>query len=112
MKILSALVLSALMASISGCVVAQTAECEAVDVNGNCVALVYEPDVIVGEYYVGFYRPGFGYWTGFGWDPYFYVYGHPGYSHYYRGAPRGAWGAYHGGPHFHGGGHVGGHGHR
>jgi hypothetical protein len=81
-------------------------------------AVVYEPDVIVGGYSVGYYREGFGFWTGSGWDLDFYAQGHPGWGHYYRGAPRHAWGAYHGGPHYRGervaaypraGGRAGGH---
>src|SRR5271170_1352564 len=100
MKILVSLALSALMASVSGCVIAQPAVCEAVDQYGQCVEYVYEPEVIVGDYYVGFYRPGFGYWTGYGWDVNFYLYGHPGYGHFYRGAPHGAYGHYRGGPHY------------
>lgn len=48
-----------------------------------------EPGVVVQtDYYVGYYNPGFGYWTGWGWDPYFYSYGHRGYGHRYY-APRG-----------------------
>ncbi len=71
------------------------------------VEVAYEPDVVVGGYYIGYYNPGFGYWTGVGWDFNFYAYGHPGYGHYYRGAPRGAYWHYRSGPHYRGG-----HGHR
>ena len=83
--------------------------------------VVYEPDVIVGGYNVGYYREGFGFWTGSGWDANFYAQGHPGWRHYYRGAPGHAWGAYHGGPHYRdgrvgsyhrGGGRSGEHNHR
>lgn len=83
--------------------------------------VVYEPDVLVGDYTIGYYREGFGFWTGNGWDANFYAQGHPGWRHYYRGAPGHAWGAYHGGPHYRnggagsyhrGGGRAGGHYHR
>lgn len=55
---------------------------------------VYESDVLVGPYYVGYYNPAFGYWTGTGWDVNFYLVGHGGYGHYYRGAPAYARGHY------------------
>lgn len=56
---------------------------------GECSStVVYETAPVVGEYYVGYWRPGFGYWTGYGWDFEFYAYGHPGYGHHYR-SPRG-----------------------
>jgi hypothetical protein len=67
-------------------------------------AVIFEPDVIVGGYNIGYYREGYGYWTGRGWDANFYVQGHPGWGHYYRGAPDHAWGAYHGGPYYRGAG--------
>ncbi len=54
------------------------------------IEMAYEPEVIVSLYPMGFYNPTFGYWTGGGWDANFYVYGHPGYGHYYSGAPRAA----------------------
>jgi hypothetical protein len=38
-------------------------------------------------YTVGYYRPGFGYWTGYGWDFEFYAYGHPGYGFHYNHIP-------------------------
>ena len=60
----------------------------------------YEPTTIIGLYPVGYYYPGYGYWTGYGWDINFYAYGHPGWGHYYRGAPRSAWGPYHSTPHY------------
>ena len=65
------------------------------------VAVVYEPDVVVGQYYVGYYQPGFGYWTGYGWDLNFYAVGHPGWGHYYRGAPGWAYRGYRAGSHWH-----------
>jgi hypothetical protein len=75
-KILAAL---ALAASLSGCVVSPA-------------YVAYD-----GPYYVGYYNPGYGYWTGYGWDVNFYLYGHPGYGHHYY-APRGWRGGYvHGG---------------
>jgi hypothetical protein len=68
---------------LSGCVVASDGV-----VTTTSAQVVYEPDVYVGDYYVGYYREGFGYWTGYGWDVHFYDYGHSGFHHYYRGAPR------------------------
>lgn len=62
--------------------------------------VVYEPDVVVNGYYVGYYEPRYGYWTGTDWDVNFYVYGHGGYGHYYRGAPRGYYHNYYHGPHY------------
>jgi hypothetical protein len=66
-----------------------------------CVATVgpgpvveYEPAVIVGAYPLGYYGPA-GYWTGYGWDRHYYDRGHPGWGHYYRGAPRYARDYYH-----------------
>lgn len=56
---------------------------------GGCVAYPVSYGVQVEpEYYVGYYNPGYGYWTGYGWDSSFYVYGHPGYGRRYY-APRG-----------------------
>jgi hypothetical protein len=49
------------------------------------------PDVVA----IGFYDPAFGFWTGTGWDRYYYDRGHPGYGH-----PR-----YHGGRYVHTGHH-------
>lgn len=80
--------------SLSACVV----------VPGTYAEVSYEPDVVVGAYYVGYYNPGYGYWTGNSWDINFYGRGHGGYGHYYRGAPHSARGYYHGG--------HGGNGHR
>lgn len=97
MKILSALILSALL---TGCVVAGPGYYVATP---TAEVVVYEPDVVVGQYYVGYYNPSFGYWTGTGWDVNFYVYGHGGYGHYYRGAPRGYYHNYVSGPHYRGG---------
>ena len=91
-KILTAI---ALTFALSGCVAT---------VGYPDVEVAYEPDVIVGPYYVGYYNPGYGYWTGYGWDVNFYAYGHRGYGHYYRGAPGYARGYYHGGG-YHGGYH-------
>jgi hypothetical protein len=54
----------------------------------------YEPEVYVGIYPLGYYN-GFGYWDGVRFDYNFYAFGHPGYGHYYRGAPRGAYRGYH-----------------
>jgi hypothetical protein len=78
------------MVALSGCVVA-TPEYQ----------VAYESDVVVGGYYIGYYNPGFGYWTGWGWDPYFYYVGHPGYGHFYRGCPSRYYRGFHGGG-FHG----------
>jgi hypothetical protein len=83
--ILASLILAA---SLSGCVVVPY---------GYSAEVAYEPEVIVGDYYVGYYNPGYGYWTGTGWDVDFYVVGHRGYGHYYRGAPGYARGHYRGG---------------
>lgn len=82
------IIAAAIMAlSLTGCVAYVPAEYAEVS---------YEPDVVVGTYYVGYYNPGYGYWTGNGWDLNFYGYGHRGYGHYYRGAPHSARGFYHG----------------
>jgi len=83
-NILAAIVLAAAMA---GCIAYPV---------GYSTEVVYEPDVIVGPYYVGYYNPGYGYWTGTGWDLEFYGYGHGGYGHFYRGAPGYARGHYRG----------------
>jgi len=91
-KILGALALSI---ALSGCVATVRAN--------PGVAVEFEPDVIVGEWPIGYYDPAFGYWTGVGWDFDFYVYGHPGWGHCYRGCPGWAhdnW--HHGGYHGHG----------
>ncbi|CDZ76437.1 hypothetical protein BN59_00706 [Legionella massiliensis] len=88
MKVLAAILLSIGLAGCAGYVATPTAE------------IAYEPDVLVGDYAVGYYREGFGYWTGNGWDANFYAHGHPGWGHYYRGAPREAVGVYRGGPHY------------
>jgi hypothetical protein len=79
---MKAIILAAAIA-LSGCV-AYPAE----------VQVGFEPAVVVGLYSIGFYNPSFGYWNGYGWDMNFYVYGHPGYGHYYRGAPGYARGHY------------------
>jgi len=84
-KILSVILATTLTAALSACVVA-----------GPGYTVSYEPDVVVGLYPVGFYNPAYGYWTGSGWDVNFYVYGHGGYGHYYRGAPGYARGHYRG----------------
>jgi len=34
-------------------------------------------------YAIGYYDPGYGYWTGTGWDVNFYSRGHRGYGHHY-----------------------------
>ncbi|MFI4918532.1 MAG: hypothetical protein ACHP65_03150 [Legionellales bacterium] len=102
MKVLAAILFSI---GLTGCVI-EPAGYVAIPTTG----VVYEPNVIVGGYAIGYYRDGFGYWTGDGWDVNFYANGHAGWGHHYRGAPRGAWGAYRGGPHYNGG-HVGGGGH-
>lgn len=91
MKVLAPILLSIGLAGCAGYVATPAAE------------VVYEPDVFIGGYKVGYYREGFGFWTGSGWDANFYAKGHPGWGHYYRGAPREAFGAYHGGPHYRGG---------
>lgn len=62
--------------------------------------VVYEPDVYVGAYYIGYYRAGYGYWTGVSWDINFYVYGHAGYGRYYRGAPQWAYSPYRNGHYY------------
>jgi len=82
-KILASLILST---ALGGCVVAPAP-----------VEVAYEPDVVVGLYPIGYYNPAYGYWTGYGWDVNFYLVGHPGYGHYYRGAPAYARGNFHGG---------------
>lgn len=88
-----------LTVGLAGCVV------ESVDYVATPTAeVVYEPDVIVGGYNVGYYREGFGFWTGSGWDANFYAQGHPGWRHYYRGAPGHAVHAYRNGPHYRAGG--------
>lgn len=88
MKSLSVILLSIFLASCVETVAVPTAD------------VVYEPDVIVGGYNVGYYREGFGFWTGNRWDHNFYAYGHPGWRHYYRGAPGHVFGAYRNGPHY------------
>lgn len=98
MKILSALLLSVMLTGCVGYVYP-----EGTVVAGPNVEVVYEPDVIVNGYYVGYYNPSYGYWTGSGWDVNFYIVGHPGYGHYYRGAPRGYYHNYYRGPHYRGG---------
>jgi hypothetical protein len=92
----------AVMGILTGCVVAPV---------GYTADVSYEPSVVVGLYPLGYYNPGYGYWTGYGWDVDFYGYGHPGYGHFYRGAPGYARGHY--APRGRiGGGHVGGFHHR
>jgi hypothetical protein len=96
-NILSAIVL---VGALSGCVATSlpvyVSPNPSVRIGG---VMVYEPEVYVGPYYIGYFIPGNGYWTGNGWDLNFYFYGHPGYGHYYRGAPRSAWDAYYRGHH-------------
>jgi len=68
--------IAALIGTLSGCVVSPA----------------YEPAPVVGVYPIGYYDPAYGYWTGYGWDVNFYLFGHPGYGHHYypgRYAPRG-----------------------
>jgi len=48
----------------------------------------------VNGYAVGYYNPGYGYWTGSGWDVNFYAVGHPGYGHHYSRSGH-AHGGYH-----------------
>lgn len=98
-KLLSMVVLCGLL---TGCVVTPD-----YIVSTPAVTVSFEPDVYVGGYYIGYFRPGFGYWTGYGWDINFYAYGHPGWGHYYRGAPHSAWNAYHNGGRYHAPAHAG-----
>lgn len=83
MKILSALVLCVLM---TGCVVTPYGYVAA----SPEMEVVYESDVVAGLYPLGYYNPEYGYWNGASWDVDFYLFGHPGYGHYYRGAPHSA----------------------
>ena len=93
MKTLFAALITSL--ALSGCAVFPTGY------DGGPV-VVFEPEVYVGDYYVGYYRPDYGYWTGYGWDIRFYEYGHRGCGHYYRGAPPEAWYYYHDGNYYRG----------
>lgn len=63
-----------------------------------CVAYPVETETVAvaPTIAVGFYDPAFGFWTGYGWDRYYYTYGHPGYGRPFYHGPRyigghGAW---------------------
>lgn len=99
MKILSAILMCAIL---SGCVVYPIDGYVTTSTGYTTVAVEYEPDVYVGQYYVGYYQPGFGFWTGYGWDINFYYYGHAGYGHYYRGCPHEYYHNYEGGRYYRG----------
>lgn len=45
--------------------------------------VTYQPGVSSSGYAIGYYNPGYGYWTGYGWDPDFYFYGHEGWHQRY-----------------------------
>ena len=64
----------AVVGILAGCVVAPI---------GYPAEVAFEPAPVVGLYPVGYYYPGYGYWTGTNWDINFYAYGHRGYGHHY-----------------------------
>jgi hypothetical protein len=69
------LAIAAVSVILSGCVAYATP-------NGTGVA-VETPEIVV-----GYYDPLYGYWTGYGWDREYYLFGHPGYGHPHYYGPR------------------------